>query len=245
MIRAAVFRTMATLFGAASIAVATPSTQIWIPSTDIQGAGNLHVGYDAYVSTHSSGILSDAGLTIGVLPAKKIGLEIGLDWRDISGNHEHPGYANVKLGVPEKAFAAWTPALAVGAYDVGFDQATGGYNIVYGLVAKNIGKLGRFSAGGFKGGLGGNEALFTSLSDPSRVDDAGVLLSWDRTITEVSDKLWLAVDFQSGHSGYGAFSFGAAWYFAPNASVIAGYDIYNDKDAIKPTATIQFDFNFK
>lgn len=224
------------------IVSATPSTQIWIPSTDVQPFLNPHLGYDAYIGTKSTGIISNAGITMGVLPTKKVGLELGIDYRDLSGNHDHPGYGNFKVGTPENGFAKWFPALAVGMYDIGFDQESSGYNLAYGLAAKSIGKAGRFSFGGFKGGLNGHETLFASGSHRDQIDDAGVLVSWDKTI---KDKLWFCVDFQSGMSCYGAVSFGAAWYFAPNVSVIAGYDIYNDSEAFKPTATVQFDINLK
>jgi hypothetical protein len=61
-------------------------------------------------------------------------------------------------------------------------------------------------------------------------------------IPKIGDKLWLAVDYQSGRNGYGAVSFGVAWSFAPNASAIVGYDIYNDP-ALRPTLTLQVDLN--
>ena len=75
------------------------------------------------------------------------------------------------------------------------------------------------------------------------VVSGGVLASWDRVIKEISDKLWLAIDFQSGNNGYGAFSFGAQWNWSANVSTILGYDIYNDKNLAKPTVTFQLDIN--
>jgi hypothetical protein len=232
---------------------ATPSTQIWIPSTDIQGFLNPHFGWDTYINAYGDGIIANGGITVGVLPFKKVQMEIGIDYRDISGAHSYPFYYNAKIGVPEEAFFPFQPAIAAGGYDFGTQVNATSYNIVYGLIAKIIWKLGRFPAGGFKGGVGVDpKSVFyvsSSLDQTARTygktDDSGVLLSWDRTMTEISDKLWLAVDFQSGKSGYGAFSFGASWAFAPNASVILGYDIFNDKDAIKPAVTAQIDFNLK
>ena len=73
----------------------------------------------------------------------------------------------------------------------------------------------------------------------------GVLLSWDRTLTEISPKLWAAVDYQGGDSALGALSFGLSWAFADNVAVIVGYDIYNnEKVAGKDTVTTQLDINF-
>ena len=76
-------------------------------------------------------------------------------------------------------------------------------------------------------------------------DDNGLLVSWDRTMSEISDKLWVAVDYQGGKNAYGATSVGFSWAFAKNVSVIFGYDIWNNKDrAGQNTATVQVDINF-
>jgi hypothetical protein len=51
-------------------ALATPSTQIWIPSTDIQAYKTLHLGIDNYIRTSKDGGFPnfyDIGLTAGVL----------------------------------------------------------------------------------------------------------------------------------------------------------------------------------
>lgn len=62
---------------AATPALATPSTQIWIPSTDIQKFGTFHLGLDNYVretqDTEDGERLHiyDFGLTTGVLPMRR------------------------------------------------------------------------------------------------------------------------------------------------------------------------------
>ena len=70
-------------------------------------------------------------------------------------------------------------------------------------------------------------------------------------MTEISDKLWLAVDYQGGKNYLGVLSFGASWAFSKNVSVIFGYDIYNNKNAYyntnnqnANTFTTQVDINF-
>ena len=70
-------------------------------------------------------------------------------------------------------------------------------------------------------------------------------------MTEISDKLWLAVDYQGGKNYLGALNFGASWAFSKNVSVIFGYDIYNNKNAYyntnnqnANTFTAQVDINF-
>jgi hypothetical protein len=221
---------------------ATPSTQIWIPSTDIQAFLKPHIGWDVYLGTETDGIISNGGFTMGVLPFKKVGMEVGVDYRDGAGNHKNPVYFNAKLGMPEDALFKYMPAIAIGGYDFGTKKDATTYNLGYAMIAKNIWKLGRFSVGGFKGALGSDPALFAISSDSKTNDDKGVLVSWDRTMSEISNNLWLAVDFQSGKSAYGALSFGAAWSFSPIVSLILGYDIYNN-EAYKPTFTFQIDIN--
>jgi hypothetical protein len=217
---------------------------------------NPHIGLDMYANTLNkqavNNLITNFGITVGLLPFEKIGLEVGIDYRDVDGNHMNPLFFNFKLGVPEGAFFKYMPAIALGGYDFGTsykatanpDVFVTSYNILYGLASKNIWKLGRFSVGGYKGAVGGDpELTFYVPSDPASVESAGVLVSWDRTLTEISDKLWAAVDFQSGRNGYGALSFGLAWSFAANASLVAGMDFFNDRDVLKPTVTLQFDAN--
>jgi len=224
---------------------ATPSTQIWIPSTDIQGFLKPHLGWDSYLTDHGTGSVTNGGITIGVLPFSKVGMEIGVDYRDISGDHRYPMYYNAKLGVPEDAFFKNMPAVAVGVYDMGVHYSTGvtgyatNYNVTYGLIAKTIGKAGRFSVGYYEG----NDQLLLDLSSNGKKDASGILASWDRTMSEISDKLWLAVDYQGAKNSYGALSVGGSWAITPDASFIIGYDIFNDNDSYKPTATVQVDIN--
>lgn len=226
----------------AGIARATPSTQIWIPSTDIQSVKKIHFGLDSYIKTRSQNgttepTVTNIGLTAGVLPFEKIQMEVGLDYRDTGGDHTYPILFNAKIGTPEDALFSGSPAIAVGGYDFGTKSDVTDYNLFYGLVAKTIGKLGRFSAGYYKG----NDNILLDID--GKKDNDGILFSWDRTISEISDKLWAAVDYQGGDNGYGALSFGVAWKFAENVGVIFGYDIYNES-SYKPTATIQLDIDF-
>jgi hypothetical protein len=230
---------------------ATPSTYIWIPALDIQPFLNPHFGWDSYVTTYQGtlpGVTLNGGLTMGVLPFKKVQMEVGVDFRDNNGLHTYPFLFNAKIGTPEDAFFPYQPGVVAGMYDVGFVKDLNSYNIAYGLIGKTIWKLGRFSIGGYKGGVGADpKALFYVNSDTNtvnrKVSDAGIMAAWDRMMPEISDKLWLCVDYQSGYSGYGALNFGFAWYFTPNVSVIYGYDIYMDGEALKPTATVQVDIN--
>lgn len=241
---------MTLIVAAAGSAMATPSTQIWIPSTDVQAYKTLHLGIDNYIRSTSNGggnNYYDIGLTAGVLPFEKLQAEVGVDYLDGGLNSEadkHPMYFNAKLGTPEESLFKFSPAIAVGMYGLGTNMdtfANGGtaQNVVYGLVAKTLPVVGRISVGGFHGS---NKVLADENGNSA---NDGVLASWDRTMSEISDKLWLAVDYQSGKSSLGALSFGASWAFAKNVSVIFGYDIYNNtKTGGKNTFTTQLDINF-
>jgi hypothetical protein len=237
---------VACLFVAPLAANATPSTQIWIPSTDIQKYKSIHLNVDNYVAAkkEASGSWKAPvfviGPTIGVLPYEKIQAEAGFDVIKAGlASDSYPVYLHAKAGTPEGSLFAGSPALALGGYNFGQKRNVTDQNIIYGLAAKNLPKIGRFSAGYFSG----NDKVL--LDENGKKANTGMLLSWDRTISEISDKLWTAVDYQGGDSSMGALSFGASWAFAPNTSVIFGYDIYNNsKVAGADTYTVQLDINF-
>jgi len=238
---------------AATVASATPSTQIWIPSTDIQPYKTFHLGFDTYIRANSNADGSRTapvvviGPTVGILPYPKIQAEVGFDVISAGGDlDKYPLYFHGKLGTPEDTLFKASPAIAVGGYnfgtksgDVRNGELATTQNLVYGLVAKNLPVIGRLSAGYFTG----NKKVL--LDENGNSDEKGVLLSWDRTLTEISDKLWVAVDYQGTNSALGALSFGASWAFAKNVSVILGYDIYNEKrTGGENTVTMQLDINF-
>jgi hypothetical protein len=241
------------LVATAGTAMATPSTQIWIPSTDVQAFKTVHLGFDTYIRTQKNPdgtyapAIWDGGVTVGVLPFEKLQMEVGIDYirYGATAYDDNPVYFNAKLGTPEASLFKYSPAIAVGIYNVGTRGGDIAHNtqqdIVYGLVAKTFPYVGRISAGGYVGN-GGNINFKDHHGD---TDNSGVLLSWDRVMTEISDKLWLAVDYQGGNNAYGALNFGASWAFSKNVSVIGGYDIYTRKaTGGQPTFTVQVDINF-
>ena len=230
----------------------TPSTQIWIPSSDFQKWKTGHLGLDNYIRTSKiDGIrgagMFDLGLTTGLLPFEKFQGEIGIDYLSMGDSNydDYPIYFNAKIGFPEGALFKGSPALALGAYNVGLKKNLTNYNILYGVIAKTIPFLGRVSAGYYTG----NDKVL--VDENLNKANSGLLLSWDRTMSEISDKLWFAVDYQGGENYLGALSFGASWSFSKNVSVIFGYDIYNNKKAYyntnnqnANTFTAQVDINF-
>lgn len=244
---------------AAGAAMATPSTQIWIPSTDVQEFKTFHLGIDNYIRADrrqgARGTNSyDIGPVVGFLPFEKLKGEIGFDLFYASGdpNDNHPLSGNIKIGTPEDSLFKNSPAIAIGGYNLGPSLSKGtaplvlsGQNILYGLVAKtlpafgSVPSLGRVSLGYY----GGSEkALVGPAGNP---ENHGLLASWDRSMSEISDKLWMAVDYQGGKNVDSSVNFGFSWNFAKNVSVIFGYDVYLEKSlAGQNTFTTQLDINF-
>ncbi len=247
-----------------SNAYATPSTLIWAPSTDIQPYKKIHLGYDLYAPTTGKNandlhnyVLQVWGPVFSLLsdkpeenilgkvwsPLGKIMAETGFDYKKGLGSFldSTPWYFHFKLGVPEDAYFKNMPAVAVGSYDMGTRANRTNNDVWYGRIAKtvNIGKvnLGRFSGGYFVG----NGRLLRGR-DGDR-DNAGPMIAWERTMTEISDKLWLCVDYQGTQSGYGAINYGFAWAFTKDISAILGYDVYNNRN-LTDTITFQVDVNF-
>ncbi len=217
---------------------ATPSTQIWNPSTDIQALGTVHFGIDSYFTTawpisNFGGTFfpTDVNLTYGLLP----GAEFGIDSFLPSSNQFT---FNAKYGIPESSIL---PALALGFFNFGFDTLDGvkssDQNIVYSLMAKTFG-IGRLSAGYYSGN---RDVLVDEFGDPQ---STGFIFTWDKTIT---DKIWACVDYASGYSVNGALFGGLSYAFAPNTSVIFGYGTFNNGHApgasANPVVTTQLDIN--
>jgi hypothetical protein len=219
---------------ACGTALATPSTQIWIPSTDAKSFKDIHIDIDNYTRFDGKSYngfnpnLYNVGVSAGVLPSENVKLEIGVDFLK-SGYQDGtvypydkgPFYFNAKLGIPEDAFGIkGLPAFAVGGYNFGtYDKAgiSTRQNIVYGLVAKTLPVIGRISVGGYNGS---ERAL-------GRNANTGILASWDRSMPEISDKLWLAVDYMSGNNVNGEISVGGSWAFSKQVSLIAGVVFFN------------------
>jgi hypothetical protein len=211
--------------GLTGVSLATPSTQIWNPSTDIQARGTWHLGIDDYftIEDRTSGgytFPTDLGLTYGILP----GIEVGVD--ELAPQSVPGGQLvlNAKYGIAE---AGLVPALAIGGYGFGTLKGQADQNVIYGVTAKTF-FLGRLSAGYFQG----NSATIGS-------DNSGVILTWDKAI---NDKLWACVDYAGGNSILGALFGGLSYSFSQNTSVIFAYGKYNN--GAKPTMTTQLDLNF-
>jgi hypothetical protein len=218
------------LFSTAHV-FATASTQIWNPSTDIQKMGTVHFGIDNYFSvvknsTKPYQINPDLGVTVGFWNY----IEVGIDMIQPSPD---PFYLNFKLGLPESGNL---PALAIGGCNFGTKHDITDYNLLYGVAAKTLPAVGRFTVGYYQGL---NENLF--LDETRKKDSQGFIATWDRVLT---DKIWACLDYASGDNWYGSLSLGASYAFSSNVSVIFGYVVFNnDKIVPNNTFTTQLDIN--
>ncbi len=231
-----------TFFAVAGTAMATPSTQIWIPSTDTQPGGSVHLGVDNYTTLFKKAdegghmAPTDIGLTVGLIDTSFIGVEVGGDLREQS---DFPLYVNAKLQVKEDSVAEFFPSIALGVYDFGTEDAVTNYNMAYVLMAKTFPVFGRLSLGYYVG----NADLLKDGAGNN--DNDGFLASVDRTMAEIDDRLWVSIDYMEGSNVYGALSFGVSWRFAPQVSGLLGYVMYNDNEvAGEDQITIQFDIDF-
>ncbi|MDW8056184.1 MAG: hypothetical protein RMJ13_05710 [Elusimicrobiota bacterium] len=222
----------------------TPTTHVWAPSCDVQPYKVFHITADYYVpiSKNNNGSFSapviNSGLTVGVLPFEKFQAEVGFD--HIAGygsSDEYPFYFNFKFGIPEDGFGKLFPQLAIGMYSIGTKPDLTDYNISYAKVAKTISPLGKISLGVYVG----NEKLL--LDENGNVDNKGILFAVERTITEITDKLWVCFEYQSGKNSYGTTNFGFSYKFSNNTSMLFGLNFYNNS-MIQPTYTVQTDIDF-
>ncbi len=226
----------------------TASTHIWAPSTDVQEFKTGHATADVYVpvETNRDGsrarTIADEGLEFGVSPFKKLKAEAGFDYKTGYGNLDHwPVYFNGKLVIPEDSYGPYFPAIAVGIYDIGTSKNRTDYNVTYIKTAKTL-KIRDFSLGKVSAGyFWGNGNLL--LDKEGNKDADAIFCAWERTITEISDKLWLCVEYQGTESVYGAFNLGGSLQITKDLSVLAGYEFYNNKN-YADTYTIQIDYNF-
>lgn len=240
--------TSAALVMCISSAYGTASTHIWAPSTDVQPYRLVHLTVDMYlpVERNAAGsqiaTVTNLGATLGVLSSKVVNMEVGFDHKAGLGTlDDHPLYGNAKLGVPENALGKGAPAFAVGVFDVGTKADRTDFNVLYAMAARSFTldgvALGRISVGYFRG----NDKLL--LDGEGRADEQGLLVAWERTMTEWTDKLWVCVEYMGTQSAYGTVNVGAAWKFVPTVALLGGYSAFNN-DQLAGTATVQVDIDF-
>jgi hypothetical protein len=226
---------------ASGSAFAIPTSQTWIPSTDAKGfkEATINLINIARFSTapDAGPNYYQAGVVAGVLPFEAVKMEVGVDYLTTgtkSAADAHPFLFNAKLATAEDLGIKGMPAFAIGAYNIGtYDKPESALpglgnstrqNLVYGLAAKTLPVVGRISAGGY---YGAHRALANGTNTVDTNNNSGIMVSWDRTISEVSDKLWLGIDYMGGNNANGQLGLGASWAFSKQITVLAGVQIFN------------------
>jgi hypothetical protein len=214
---------------------ATSSTTFWTPMTlDIQPYGVVHLGIDDYfrVRNASPGAFpTDMTMpTVGILPFSKIQMEVGIDY---FANTPHPWLFNAKIGTPEDAWFKGQPALQVGTFLVGrkTNTARSDYDIVYGVVGKTLGPIGRFSIGPY---FGNHATLVSSTGKPQ---NSGYMVAFDHGFRPVKDssgavdynRFVFAADYASGKNFIGGGGGGFYIFFTKNISLLLGPTFFNDQ----------------
>lgn len=193
---------------------ATPTALIMVPSTDFAPQGKLHMDIDTYTYSHD-GSMTYYGLTYGFKNA-----EIGVDYTpDVD---EDQAAFNLKFGLVNKD--NFKMVAGVQNMSSGINNAA----LKYVMASTKAGDGTRFS-------LGYGVGREANLGDDNKVVMAGI----DK---QFSDKWWGAVDYISGDSWLGGLNFGVSYAVAPNASILIGYNIYNNDTP--NSFTTQIDFNF-
>jgi hypothetical protein len=230
------------LVSAARFVMATPSTTYWTPSvSDIQPFGIWHLGVDNYFtvdrkadSGQQGSLPADLGVTVGILPFKKLQMEVGVDALYASDN---PYYFNAKIGTPENSIFAGSPALNVGIFNVGTKRGETDYNIADFIVGRTLPwNLGRVHAGGYTG----NRKLLVSAGGIK--EEAGWMVGYDRAV--IKDKVLFAADYASGDNAIGGGGAGIYYFFSKDVSLLVGPVWFNDREINGHMKwTVQLDIN--
>jgi hypothetical protein len=212
---AAIIGATSAIMGSAGLA--TPSTLVWIPSTDIHAEGVMHYGTD-YYGGKSIKPLYVHGLTFG---SGKF--EYGVDYATLADDSSTWFHGKVALVEESETM----PKVVFGIYNAG-KKEDGSPNFIYALGSKTL-DAARIHAG-----------IATGRSSVLGDDNTMLLLGADKAF---NSKWWGAVDYQGGKSGYGALNVGVAYSFTPKTSLIVGRDFYND-NSLDDTWTFQLDVNY-
>ncbi|MDD5687432.1 MAG: hypothetical protein PHE88_06345 [Elusimicrobia bacterium] len=214
---------------------ATPSTVFWTPCTPyFQPYMKGHITYDTYVRTKSA-MPVDYGFTTGVLPFKKIQMEIGYDAFLPVPTPEEQHYLNAKIGSPEGELLP--VGFSLGMFSKGVRSGVTDYDIWHLDIGKTF-KSGSFSAGYYSG----NKSLL--VDEKGKTDNTGFMLGY---LSPQYKKFIFAFDYMSGKNSFSATGFGLYTYFADNVTLLTGPVFPLAKTFYggdKMTWTLQLDIDF-
>jgi len=225
------------------LALAGPTAQINIPSTDAKAFKEVAINISNYCRLSSAADAGDniynVGVVTGLLPWEQLRLEVGGDYTTAgtgSRADAHPFSFNAKFTTAENTVVHGLPAFAVGIFNLGTydkpetrDGVSTRQNISYIMASKSLPVVGRLTFGGYHG----SERALATPGNPKH-NNSGILASWDRTIIEFSDKLWLGVEYMGGNNANGEMSFAGSWAFSKQVTLMAGMVIFNPFYRLSP-----------
>ena len=212
---------------AAGTARATSSTTFYTPCTSyIQPYGVPHVTYDSYLN-RTADFPTDLGLTFGLIPGDKFQAEAGFD---LFLPGPDPWQFNWKVGIPEKALGKNAPGINLGMFGMGTEADVNNFNVLYLNVGQTFENVGSFAVGGYQGTT---RDLLRSADGGHQ--DAGVMMSYYRTLAPLTDKVAVTADWMSGENYFGGG--GAGIYTEINPYPNGLFTIQLDLDIdLKPKA---------
>jgi hypothetical protein len=227
---------------------------VWTPATTYTQPFLVpHITYDTYFGERAA-FPTDVGLTMGFVPDNKfVEGELGVDgfWSILPNTNKSLGdgqYAaqnafqvNGKLNLKEAALFAESPALSVGAMNVGFTKDYNNFNIYYAVLGKTLGAYGAIGVGGYSG----NDKLLLKLpsnpADGVKKANTGFLASYASPKYSVGTvglkDIAFSVDYMSGDSAFGAGAAALTLYFSDAVSLLTGPVLFNNKYSATGGAT--------
>jgi hypothetical protein len=209
-------------------ALATPSTLITIPSTDVLPNATWHLDVDQYFTPSNKGgqaTIQDIAPGYGFANGRA---EVGLDYISPSAG-DAPMFLSAKYKVVQAK--GYTPAVVVGGFGFGTKSGQTDYDMLYAEGSEVLAPGARISLGYVHGNK-------TALGHDPDMIMAGLDGTFDH-----AQKWWYGVDYESGNNAFGALSAGVAYSITPKISYLIGWDHWNSSGT-KDTVTTQLDVNF-
>lgn len=216
---------------------ASPSTVYWTPCTTfVQPFLKGHITYDTYFRTNNI-LPIDYGYTMGILPFKKVQMELGYDGFVPVTTPEEQHYFNAKIGTPEGELLP--VGVSAGIFSKGFKTGVTDYDIWHFEVGKTF-AWGNMCVGAY---TGNKKLLVNETGDP---DNSGFMLAYTSPQWK---KFVFCFDYMSGKNSFSAWGPGLGIYFADNVCLLTGpvfplAKTFSGGDSMMWTLQLDIDFEF-
>lgn len=202
------------------LVMASPSTVVFMPSTDIQYDKTWHLGQAVFILRDESRTVTDQALTYGVSPRIEAGV-------DAFSPYTKPVVLNAKVLLTEPGVA--DVPIAVGIYNVGAANTELDNRVAYIVGSKSTPAGYRISFGAYTA----NENVVGDEHTGAMVGAEYSKGSW-----------WYGADFISGQNAIGTANVAVCHNFTPTMGVLVGDTRYNC-GGIPDVYSVQFGVNFQ